>query len=113
MTPTCAETDATSVLVRGSVLLLRWRRLKDPPASAVPQLLGKHDDDAAGAAKVREFVDVLVRRHAAQRMAAVSRGDLQCLIDVVDREGDAVHADLVGSSGLGLDRVWVDVFKEL
>ena len=41
------------------------------------------------------------------------RGDLEGLVDVVDGEGDAVHADLVGSGGLGLDRVGVDVLEEL
>src|SRR3546814_9483755 len=41
------------------------------------------------------------------------RGDLEGLVDVVDGEGDAVHADLVGPGGLGLDRVGVDVLEEL
>ncbi len=81
--------------------------------SALLQFLGEHHDDAAGAADVGELVDVLVGRHAAQRMAAVPRGDLEGLVDVVDREGDAVHADLVGPGGLRLDRVGVDVLEEL
>ena len=35
------------------------------------QLLGEHDDDAAGAADVRDLVNVLIGRHAAKRTAAV------------------------------------------
>jgi DNA invertase Pin-like site-specific DNA recombinase len=46
-------------------------------------------------------------------VAAVPRGDLEGLVDVVDREGDAVHADLVRPRGLRLDRVGVDVLEEL
>ena len=46
-------------------------------------------------------------------MAAVPRGDLEGLVDVVDGEGDAVHADLVGTGGLRLDRIGVDVLEEL
>jgi hypothetical protein len=37
--------------------------------------------------------------HAAQRVAAVPRGDLEGLVDVVDREGHAVYADLVRARG--------------
>ena len=74
---------------------------------------GKHDEDAAGAADVGELVHVLIGRHAAQRVAAVPRGDLEGLVDVVDREGHAVHADLVGPGGLRLDRVGMDVLEEL
>src|SRR5512138_1831055 len=84
---------------------LRW--------SALVQLLGEHHDDAAGAAYVGELVDVLVGGHAAQRVATVPRGDLEGLVDVVDREGDAVHADLVRAGGLRIDRVGVDVLEEL
>jgi hypothetical protein len=40
-------------------------------------------------------------------------GNLEGLVDVVDREGHAVHADLVWPGGLGLDRVGVDVLEEL
>ncbi len=40
------------------------------------------------------------------------RGYLKGLVDVVDGEGDAVHADLVGASGLRLDRRGVDVLEE-
>jgi len=46
-------------------------------------------------------------------VAAVPRGDLEGLVDVVDREGHGVHADLVGPGGLGLDRVGVDGLEEL
>jgi hypothetical protein len=77
------------------------------------QLLGEHDDDAAGAPDIGEPVDVLVGRHAPRRVAAVPRGDLDGQAEVVDREGHAVHADLVGPGGLGLDRVGVEVLEEL
>src|SRR3954447_22550729 len=83
------------------------------PRSALVQRLGEHHDDAAGAADIGELVGVLVGGHAAQWVAAVPRGDLEGLVDVVDGEGDAVHADLVGPGGLRLDRVGVDVLKEL
>jgi len=46
-------------------------------------------------------------------VAAVPRGDLEGLVDVVDREGHAVHADLVRASGLRLDRVGVDALEDL
>ncbi|GAA1240997.1 hypothetical protein GCM10009657_16010 [Oryzihumus leptocrescens] len=41
------------------------------------------------------------------------RGDLEGLVDVVDREGDAVHADLVRAGGFRLYCVGVDVLEEL
>src|ERR1700761_8108788 len=81
--------------------------------SVLRQLLGEHDDDAAGAADIRELVNVLVGRHAAKRTAAMPRGYLKGLVDVVDREGNALHANLVGTSGLRLDRFGVDVLEEL
>ena len=83
------------------------------PACVLLELLGEHHDDAARAADVGQLVDVLVGRDATQRVAAVPRGDLEGLVDVVDREGDPVHADLVGQRGLRLDRVGVDVLEEL
>src|ERR687894_670866 len=89
------------------------RRSGFDPRSALLQLLGEHHDDAAGAADVGELVDVAVSGHAAERVAAVPRGDLESLVDVVDGEGDAVHADLVGPGGLRLDRVGMDVLEEL
>src|SRR6516225_1458659 len=42
-----------------------------------------------------------------------TRGDLEGLVDVVDRESHAVHADLVRPGGLRVDRVGVDVLEEL
>src|SRR4051812_17135809 len=86
----------------------RWR-----PGSALLELLGEHDEDPAGAADIRELVHVPVGRNAAQGVAAVPRRDLEGFVDVVDREGHAVHADLVGTGGLRLDRVGVDVLEEL
>src|SRR6476661_7723771 len=46
-------------------------------------------------------------------MAVVPRGDLEGLLDVVDREGHAVHPDLMRPGGLRLDRIGVDVLEEL
>ncbi|EON24614.1 multi-sensor signal transduction histidine [Nocardioides sp. CF8] len=46
-------------------------------------------------------------------MAVVPRGDREGLVEVVDREGHAVHTDLVGQGGLRLDRVGMDVLEEL
>ena len=40
-------------------------------------------------------------------------GYLESLVDVVDRERDAVHTNLVGASGFGLDRFRMDVLEEL
>src|SRR4029079_1799675 len=80
---------------------------------ALVQLLGEHHDDAAGTADIGELVDVLVRRHAPQRVAAVPRRDLEGLVEVVQRERDAVHPDLVGPGRARLDRVGVDVLEEL
>src|SRR5215216_5874047 len=91
-------------------------RKGDPAAgvrSALLQLLGEHHDDAVGAADIGELVHVPVGRHAAQRVAAVPRGDLEGLVNIVDREGHAVHANLVRLRGLRLYRVGVDVLEEL
>jgi hypothetical protein len=77
------------------------------------QFLGEHHEDSAGASEVREFVDVLIGRHTAQRMASVLRSYLEGLIDVVYREGHAVHADVVRTSRVRLDRFGMDVFEEL
>src|SRR3954454_16638615 len=89
------------------------RRSRTGARSAALHLLGEHHEDATGAADVGELVHVLVRRHAAQWVAAVPRGDLESLVDVVDRESHAVHTDLVRPGGLRLDRVGVDVLEEL
>jgi hypothetical protein len=83
------------------------------PSLGLVQLLCEHHNDAAGAAYIGELVDVSVGGHAAQRMAAVSRSDLEGLVDVVDREGDAMHTDLVRPCRLRLDRIGVDVLEEL
>src|SRR3954465_8196678 len=66
------------------------RRGAPPPhgaASTPLDLLGEHDEDSAGAADVGEPVHVLARRDAAQWVAAVPRGDLEGLVDVVARAG--------------------------
>src|SRR3954452_24545424 len=46
-------------------------------------------------------------------MAAMPCGDLKGFVDVIDGEGDPMHADLMGSSGRRLDRGGVDVLEEL
>ena len=63
------------------------------------QFLGEHHEDAAGAAEVGELVDVLVGGDAAERVTAVSGGNLEGGVDVVDGETDAVHADCVRLDG--------------
>src|SRR4029077_7967781 len=98
------------------VQMPRWpsrRSTRIDPGSALLELLGKHDEDAAGAADIGELVHVLVGRHAAHRMAVVPRGGLERLVEGVDRGAHAGHADLVGPGGLRLDRVGVDVLEEL
>ena len=77
------------------------------------QVLGEHHEDSAGAAEVCEFVCVVIGHHTSQRMASVPCGYLEGLIDVVNREGHAVHAYVVGPSRVRLDRLGMDVFKEL
>ncbi|RAJ68737.1 helix-turn-helix protein [Streptomyces sp. Amel2xB2] len=81
--------------------------------SVLLQFLGEHHKDAAGTADVRELVDVLIIRDAAKRTASVPCGCLKGFVEVVDGEGDAMHTDLVGKSGLRLDRLGVDVLEEL
>lgn len=56
----------------------------DPEVSVLRQLLGEHHEDSAGSAEVREFVNIGVGRHAAQRIASVPRSYLEGLVDVVD-----------------------------
>jgi acetyl esterase/lipase len=80
--------------------------------SVILQLLGKHHDDVAGTAEVGELVDVLIGRDATKWMASVLRRYLKGYVDVVDRERDAVHANVVGTSGLRLNRFGVDVLEE-
>ncbi len=46
-------------------------------------------------------------------VAAVPGSELEGLVDVVDREGHAVHTDLVGPGGLRPDRVGVGVLGEV
>lgn len=76
------------------------------------EFLGKHQKDSAGPAQVGELVDVLVGGHATQRVVAVFCSNCQGIVDVVDGEGDAVHADFIRQGGFGLDRVRVDVLEE-
>src|SRR4051812_38986117 len=46
-------------------------------------------------------------------MVAMLCRDMQGLVDVVDGEGDAVHANLIRSGRSRLDRVGMDVLEEL
>jgi hypothetical protein len=57
--------------------------LADQP-SVLLQFLSEHDDDAAGTADVREPIDVLIGRHTAKRTAAVFRGYLKGLVQIID-----------------------------
>ena len=66
-------------------------------------LLREHDDDSAGAPDVRELVDALVVRDAAEGMTTVARRDPYGSVDVVDCERDAVHPDGVRLRRLRLD----------
>lgn len=65
-----------------------------------------------GPRDVAQLVDVLTGRDTAQRQATVTRGNAQGLVDVVDGEGHAMHADLVRKSRCRLDRRGVDVLEE-
>lgn len=82
------------------------------PASVLRQFLSEHDEDSTGSAEIRELVDVTVGRNAAQRSTSVLRSYFKGLVDVVNREGNAVHSDVVRTSWVRLDRFRVDVFEE-
>lgn len=61
--------------------------------STLAQRLREHQQDVARATHIREFVGGLVRRHPAEGVETMSRGDGQGLLDVINLKGDPVHAD--------------------
>src|SRR5258708_38335669 len=69
-------------------------------ASADP--FGQGHDDASGAAEVAEPVDVLVLRHPAEELGAVGAQAPDGVVDVVDGEHDAMHAQRVMRRALRL-----------
>ena len=80
--------------------------------SGAREVLREHHEDPARPTHVRELDHVLVVRDAPQREEAVPGRDLEGLVDVVHRERDTVHPDLVGQRRFGLDRVGMDVFEQ-
>jgi hypothetical protein len=95
--------------------LTRTARIRIPDAveSALAEILGEHHEDAAGAAQVGEFVEVLIGCDSAERVVAVAGSNGEGGVDVINRERHAVHPDLVGLRGLGVDRRRVDVLEKL
>ena len=59
------------------------------------ELLGQRDDDALGAAEVAEPIAVLVLHHLADEFGAVGLQAGNDVVDVVDGEHDATHAQRV------------------
>jgi hypothetical protein len=53
------------------------------------ELFGERDDDAIGAAEVAEPIEILVLRHLADELGAVSPHAGNDVVDVVDGEHDA------------------------
>src|SRR5918992_2211114 len=70
------------------------------------ELLGQPDDDAFGATHEAEQVDVLVLRDLADEFGTVAAQAGDDVVDVVDHEHDAAHAQRVrrGAFRLGSDR---------
>src|SRR5215211_2455488 len=76
----------------------------------LPELLGKRDDDALGAAYVGEPIRVLVLHHVADQFGAVGEQARDDVVDVIDGEHDAadpecVHRSVRGPSSDRLRRV--------
>src|SRR5467141_3246131 len=63
---------------------------------ASADLFGQGDDDARGAAEVTEQEDALVLCHLAEEFGAVGAQAGDGVMDVVDREHDAMQAQRVG-----------------
>lgn len=82
------------------------------PESALPEVFCEHHEDAARAAQVRELVEIPVCRDGTQGVAAVPSGGRESRLDVIDRERNAMHPDLVGLRRFGVDCRRVDVFEE-
>src|SRR5262249_37824082 len=66
-----------------------------PCGNALPELLGKRDDDALRAADVTEPVHVLVLGDFAYELSAMGTQVREDVLDVVDGEHDATYAQRV------------------
>jgi hypothetical protein len=66
----------------------RPRDTADEAAFGSAELFGERDDDAIGPAEVAEPIEILVLRHLADELGAVSPHAGNDLVDVVDGEHD-------------------------
>src|SRR5262249_19028049 len=66
-----------------------------PYWNALPELLGKPNDDAPGVADVTEPVRVLVLRYFTYKRSAMGTQASEHILDVVDGEHDATYAQRV------------------
>ena len=66
-----------------------------PHGNALPELLGKRNDDALGAADVTEPVHVLILGYFAYELSAMSAQAREDILNVVDGEHDATYAQRV------------------
>src|SRR5215211_7574115 len=73
-----------------------------PPGAHSAELLGQPDDDALGATHEAEPVDVLVLRDLAHEFGTVAAQASDDVVDVVDHEHDAAHAQRVRRCALRL-----------
>src|SRR5918995_1320701 len=82
------------------------RRRPGRTHGASAELLGQPDDDAFGATYEAEPVDVLVLRDLADEFGTVAAQSGDDVVDVVDHEHDAAHAQRVRRRAfrLGSDR---------
>src|SRR5215218_5337967 len=78
------------------------RRLTDYLAAASAQLLGQSDNDALRATQEAESVDVLVLRDLADEFGTVAAQAGNDVVQVIDSEHDAAHAQRVGRRALRL-----------
>jgi len=79
----------------------RLPNLLRPCGNALPELLGKRDDDALGAADVGEPIRVLVLHHFADQFGAVGEQARDDVVDVIDGEHDAADPECVQRSVRG------------
>src|SRR5437879_518192 len=84
--------------------------LRRPRGNALPELLGKRDDDALRAADVGEPIRVLVWHYFADQFGAAGEQARDDVVDVIDGEHDAadpecVHRSVRGPSSDRLRRV--------
>src|SRR3954468_6666073 len=68
---------------------------------ALPELLGKPDNDALGAADVAEPIRVLVLHHFADQYGAVGAQAREDVVDTIDGEHDAADPERVHRNVLG------------